>query len=47
MWIFIALVLVVPLACKHVGSLSSNSNSEVAAAEVPLPSHLHLNARYN
>jgi hypothetical protein len=28
MWIFIALVLVVPLACKHVGSLSSNSNSE-------------------
>jgi len=28
MWIFIALVLVVPLACKHVGSLASNSNSE-------------------
>ena len=27
MWILIAFVLVVPLACKHIGSLSSNSNS--------------------
>ena len=26
-WVFLAFVLVVPLACKQIGSLSSNSNS--------------------
>lgn len=26
-WAFLAFILVVPLACKHIGSLSSNSNS--------------------
>ena len=27
-WVFLAFVLVVPLACKHIGTLSSNSNND-------------------
>lgn len=36
-WVFFAFVLVVPLACKQIGSLSSNSNSNGGATATATP----------
>jgi hypothetical protein len=36
-WVFLAFVLVVPLACKQIGSLSSNSNSNGGATATASP----------
>lgn len=36
-WVFLALLLVVPLGCKQIGSLSSNSNSKGGATATATP----------
>jgi uncharacterized membrane-anchored protein len=36
-WIFFAFILTVPLACKQIGSFSSNSNSDGGATATTTP----------